>query len=301
METTQKIKEDITFRCPVCGMNVFSYVLTAEDWLVSKEKFDIYVCQYCKLRITHPQPKIEKLSSYYESNNYVSHNEKATGLINRLFILARHFTVQIKVSIVKKYACGKILMDIGAGSGSFVAHAIKKGFEASGVEVNENARLFCQQHYGIELYPPSILKEFQPNKFDALTLWHVLEHISDFEQQIDLYHQLLRKKGVLILALPNFESYDAAYFKENWAAWDVPRHLWHFSPNQIQFLSNNKGFTLEKILPMMLDVYYISMLSFRNMSGKTKILTSIVLSTWWNLLALKSRRFSSLIYVLRKL
>lgn len=298
MENTLENKKTLTFICPVCGTRELSYLLTAEDWLVSHEKFDIYACTNCGLRITYPRPK--NLDNYYKSEDYVSHNEKARGLINMLFIIARSFTLRKKVHIVRKFASGKKLLDVGAGSGSFVAKALKAGYEAIGVEVNHSARRYCKEHHGIELYEPVVLNKMPDEEFDAITLWHVLEHIPDITSQMEIYFKLLRKRGVLILALPNFESYDAAFFKHHWAAWDVPRHLWHFSPAQIALLASRFNFTLEKTLPMPLDAYYISMLGFRNMKGNPQLLRSFLLSTWWNFCSIKTHRFSSLIYILRK-
>jgi len=284
--------------CPLCGSNMIIELFEAKDWLVTQQNFTIYGCKSCDFRFTNPRPADNDLSSYYENEDYVSHSEKATNLINRLFLFVRRFNVEKKIKIVKKYSHGKKLLDYGAGNGYFLFHARKNGFDIFGVEPNKMAREIAKKNYQVDLWELSQIDPSQ--KVDIITLWHVLEHLPDFKTHMRQFQSILNEKGTLILALPNFESHDATYFKEAWAALDVPRHLWHFSPKHIKILAEKFGFYVEKIIPMPFDVYYITMLSFRNKTGKSKLVFSLILGSFWNLKSIFSHRYSSLIYILRK-
>jgi predicted SAM-dependent methyltransferase len=169
----------------------------------------------------------------------------------------------------------------------------------SGIEPDPDARAAAQRLHGIALKTEQSLKEFNAASFSVITLWHVLEHLHDLNDNISSIKRLLKDSGKLIVAVPNHTSYDAQYYKEYWAAYDVPRHLYHFNPDSIGRLFEKHGFVLETTKPMKWDAYYVSMLSEKYKSGSTNYLNSFFRAFVSNARAHHSR-FSSQIYILSK-
>ncbi len=254
--------------CPVCGNDRFNVFLEGKDYFLTSESFSIIQCSTCGFRITDPVPGKEEIGRYYESDEYISHDAKDKNLLNTVYKMARFFTLRSKYRLVKKYAGGSRLMDIGCGTGEFLGFCKGRGYDVSGVEPNPKAREFAARTQAIPVRAEIVFGEEEKGNFDCITMWHVLEHIPDLDKTLGLIRDALRKSGTLILALPNPDSWDAKYYGEHWAAFDLPRHLYHFSSGDVTRLAAKNGFSVRKILPQYLDSFYISLLSENYKRGK---------------------------------
>ena len=249
--------------------------------------------------MTIPKPESEKLSKYYESENYISHTNEANNVVNRLYKLARVFTIREKSNLLQERGKKGRLLDIGCGTGDFLFYNQKKGWETAGVEVNESARKMAESKLKQDLY--SRLSNVDNSKpFSAITLWHVLEHVESLEDTCNIIRSLLSPEGTLLVAVPNYESYDARYYQQYWAAYDLPRHLHHFTKKSMAKLWHKYGMNIESVIPMKLDSYYVSMLSEQYKTGKVNLIKAGIVATKSNMKARASVNYSSLIYVIRK-
>jgi 2-polyprenyl-3-methyl-5-hydroxy-6-metoxy-1,4-benzoquinol methylase len=267
--------------------------LTAKDYLVSGETFDLLYDAERKMLITSPQPSLENLSKYYESNEYISHTDNKKGIINSLYQQVKKRALQSKSSLIYKLNEGEgSLLDIGAGTGDFLKTAKDKGWEINGVEPNENARDLAASK---NIILKKSIEDFTGNTFDVITLWHVLEHLPNLEETIHKIENLLAPGGTLIIAVPNYNSFDSNYYKSHWAAFDVPRHLWHFSQSAMKVIFS-KELSLHKIKPLVFDSFYVSLLSEKNKNGNTNFAKAFFIGLWSNISAWSSKEYSSLIY-----
>lgn len=285
-------------RCPVCHSDNINHIITAKDFLVSSEEFQISSCQECGLRFTNPRPDDSQLAGYYDSNEYISHSDEGSTLVSSLYKIARTFTLQRKRKLIEKLSQNKRLLDVGCGTGHFLDYCQQHDWRINGVEPNELARKQAEAKTNIPIQED--LAEIANTTFEVITLWHVLEHLPNLEQTMNQLKSLLAPSGVLIIALPNFEAYEASVFEEYWAAYDVPRHLYHFNQKAIKHLANNHGLKIARTYPMKLDSFYISLLSNKNKSNSSKYVRSFVTGLLSNVYAYKSKNYSSLIYQIEK-
>jgi 2-polyprenyl-3-methyl-5-hydroxy-6-metoxy-1,4-benzoquinol methylase len=285
--------------CPCCNGKNLAKALSAKDHTVSNEIFEIWHCNTCTARFTQGVPGKDEIGKYYRSEDYISHSDTKKGFINRLYHYVRQRTLKGKRKLIQKQtgiAKGDIL-DIGAGTGAFLETMYNAGWEVTGLEPDETARGNAQKLYGLEFQQPGELFSLQ-KKYDAITLWHVLEHVHDLQEYIQQFKNLLRPKGCLFIAVPNYTSYDAKVYKEFWAAWDVPRHLYHFSPASMTRLLLQHGFQLKEIRPMWYDSFYVSMLSEKYRTGKNNLVRAAWNGYLSNMRTLFNKeRASSVIYV----
>jgi SAM-dependent methyltransferase len=235
------------------------HFLTVKDHSVSKEIFELYHDETLDMLITFPQPDLENLGKYYESEDYISHTDNKRSLFEKAYHFVKNIALKNKLNLInaEQSQKGKIL-DIGAGTGDFLLTAKNDGWETVGVEPSERAKNIAKQK-GISFVDE--ISVLENNSFDVITMWHVLEHVPNLELQIQELKRLLKPTGTLIVAVPNFKSYDAKHYKEFWAAFDVPIHFWHFSKKAIQLLFEKVDMKLEKVLPMKFDSFYVSLLS----------------------------------------
>ncbi len=272
-----------------------SYLKT-RDFSVSQEEFELLWDEKKDLLITDPKPA--SLESYYNSQAYISHTDAEDTFFNRLYQLVKRYTLSRKEALASAYCSEKkTVLDIGSGTGDFLLIARNKGWQIAGVEPNSNARERSKRK-GVQVQ--SDLASLNGKSFQVITLWHVLEHLPDLENAIVAIRQLLDDKGTLIIAVPNFKSYDAKYYREYWAAYDVPRHLWHFSRKAMQQTFEGHGFQVVSTLPMWLDAFYVSMLSERYQKRSLPFLRGMLIGAWSNFKALFSSEWSSQIYILQK-
>lgn len=286
-------------QCPVCGDNEISEKFAVKDFLVSGDEFNISSCKNCGLRFTNPRPDDSELYRYYDSEEYVSHANESNNLVNRLYKIARSFTLKSKRKLIEKYSINKNLLDVGCGTGHFLKQCKNHNWQVTGVEPNSLARNQASQLLSGNVFQE--ISEIPDSRYDVITMWHVLEHLPDLPHTIEKLKKLLHQNGSIIIAVPNYESYEQKMFKENWAAYDVPRHLYHFNKTSIKFLFDKHGLKVVEILPMWLDSFYISLLSNKQKSGKNKFIKSFITGLLSNTYAIKSGNFSSLIYIIRNI
>jgi SAM-dependent methyltransferase len=289
--------------CPLCHASNLDDYIQVSDHFLSGEKFMLIKCRECGLVFTQDHPDEKDAGRYYESENYVSHNDKAGGIAAAVYRIAREFMLKRKYRMIGKEAGlkkGKLL-DIGSGTGHFLAMMKKKGWTVTGIELNEKAREYSKENFGFDVMPGIYDSVRERGPFDVITLWHVLEHFHDPFSYMNEISKLLKKEGILVIALPNSQSSDALYYSEFWAAWDVPRHIWHFTPDVFKQFAEKYGFALKSVKPLPLDVFYISILSERYRKSKIPFIKGLFRGAWLILTgSLTKHKSSSLIYILVK-
>lgn len=286
--------------CPNCGSTNISPVLTAKDHTVSHEDFEIWECKNCSLRFTQNVPEEENIGRYYQSENYISHSDTSKGLINSLYHQVRKRTLVQKRKLIEKTtgkSSGNIL-DVGAGTGAFLNEMKNANWNCTGIEPDKNAREKAAELYNLNLKEAEKLYSLAAQTFDAITLWHVLEHVHQLHKYIEQLKHLLSKDGKLFIAVPNYTSVDAKIYDAFWAAYDVPRHLYHFSPKAMKILLNAHGLKLEKTKPMWFDSVYVSMLSEKYKTGNGRPIRALINGTFSNMKTVVDKtKCSSLIYI----
>lgn len=286
--------------CPNCGNENIFHTISAKDYTVSGEEFEIWECKNCTIRFTQNIPEQENIGRYYQSENYISHSDTKKGLVNNLYHKVRKITLQQKKKLVEsstQKSKGTIL-DLGAGTGAFLNTMKQAGWNSIGIEPDETARARAFQLYEIQLKESQDFFSLINESIDAITLWHVLEHVHKLHQYVEKFRELLKPDGKLFIAVPNYTSEDAKIYGANWAAYDVPRHLYHFSPKAMEILLNAHGLKLENIKPMWFDSVYVSMLSEKYKTGKTNSARAFINGMISNMNSLlNKKRCSSIIYI----
>jgi 2-polyprenyl-3-methyl-5-hydroxy-6-metoxy-1,4-benzoquinol methylase len=273
------------------------FFLTVKDYSVSKETFDLYYDQDLDMLITSPQPSPENLGRYYESNDYISHTDSKRSLFEKAYHFVKGIALKNKLNLINYCSSAKgKLLDIGAGTGDFLLTAKNNGWNTIGVEPNQKAKSIAINK-GIQFSETT--QDLENHSFDVITMWHVLEHVPNLETQIKELKRLVKPNGTIIIAVPNFKSYDANYYGKFWAAFDVPIHFWHFSKTAIHLLFEKENIKLEKVLPMKFDSFYVSLLSEKYKNGKMNYVKAIWIGLLSNWKAKRSSEYSSHIYVLK--
>ncbi|MCX2679056.1 class I SAM-dependent methyltransferase [Galbibacter sp. EGI 63066] len=277
-------------------MNQKTYV-RCKDHLVSSEEFELIKVEPNGLLKTTPVPSEEKISEYYQSENYISHTDSNKTLMDRIYQFVKKISLKRKYKIIKKHHPeSKTLLDIGAGTGDFLTY-VNQFLDGIGIEPGEKARAIAKEKMNkVE----ESFDKVKGKKFDVITMWHVLEHVHDVEKQLQEINGILNENGLLIIAVPNYKSYDAKYYKSHWAAYDVPRHLWHFDQASIKTLVKRQNFNVVKILPLYFDSFYVSLLSEKIKSSKSNFIRAFFIGLLSNIKAIASGEYSSLIYVVKK-
>lgn len=289
--------------CPLCDGKRMKRVMICTDHYASGELFEVCSCEDCGFTFTQGAPVEAEIGRYYETPDYISHSDTRKGAMNAIYHQVRRYMLGRKARLVMKESHRKTgkLLDIGTGTGYFAHTMQQRGWQVEAVEKSPQARAFAYEHFGLEVKEPTALSELTPDTFDVITLWHVMEHLESLNDTWDRLHQLLNDKGTLIVAVPNCSSYDAEHYGADWAAYDVPRHLWHFTPGTIQPLASRHGFIMAARHPMPFDAFYVSMLSEKQLGHSHSFLRGMRVGTmaWLSSLA-KKERSSSMIYVFRK-
>ncbi|SHF27912.1 class I SAM-dependent methyltransferase [Flavisolibacter ginsengisoli] len=288
--------------CPVCGSSDIHPILTAKDHSVSGEDFVIWQCQSCTLRFTQDVPDENSIGPYYQSQDYISHSNTNKGLLNKLYQAVRKFTLGQKSGLVISHTTQKgRILDIGAGIGAFLNEMKQKGWDIEGVEPDYGARQQARNLFAIDLKPTPELNQLPHGSYDAITLWHVLEHVEPLQDYVAQLKKLLTPNGRIFIAVPNYTSLDADLYGNRWAAYDVPRHLYHFTPRSIEVLVEKHGMKIIGRKPMWFDAFYISLLSSKYRTGNTSWLGAGINGIRSNFKALvNKKKASSLIYIISK-
>lgn len=269
--------------------------LTVKDFSVSQETFELYHDTELDMLITYPQPSLENLGKYYENSNYISHTDSKRGLFEKAYHFVKGIALKNKLALINTHQSQKgKLLDIGAGTGDFLITAKNSGWEITGIEPSESAKALAIKK-GVSFVDST--SDLEEQQFDCITMWHVLEHVPDLDFQIKELKRLLKPSGTLIVAVPNFKSYDAFYYQQFWAAYDVPIHFWHFSKHAIQKLFEKECMHLIEVLPMKFDSFYVSLLSEKYKTGNMNFLKAFWIGCKSNWKARGTKEYSSHIYV----
>jgi len=246
--------ETIT-HCPVCRNKDFSPFMVCADHTVTREVFEIVRCSGCGFTFTNPRPQRNEIGRYYESDEYISHSNTSRGIVNFVYQIVRRYTIREKLRLMHVLAHNarpetQNLLDIGCGTGEFLNACHKEGWKVQGIEPSPNAREFAVKRYNLKVGEEEELAKLPDASFDIITLWHVLEHVHDLDKRMNELNRLLASRGAIVIAVPNCRSLDAEIYKEYWAAYDVPRHLYHFTSETMTRLVHNYGMNIVDILPM---------------------------------------------------
>ena len=273
--------------------------LECKDYTVSNEMFTVLIDEESDLLVTTPRPEDDNLSAYYESKDYISHSDSSNSLFDKIYQIVRNYTLRKKIKLVSSFELSeKLILDIGAGTGDFLVQCKKSGWKVEGVEPSKNARDLAENKLGTKL--KTQISELGTEKYDVITMWHVLEHVPNLIDYVSQLNGLLKPKGTLVVAVPNHKSFDAANYGKFWAAYDVPRHLWHFSQKAIQMLFARESMKVIKCLPMKFDSFYVSLLSEKYKMGSMNPFKSFYVGLMSNLKARRTGEYSSLIYIIKK-
>jgi len=290
--------------CPICKGIGFSSFLYCADHSVSHETFPLVRCDTCSFLMTSPRPADTQLAKYYMSEAYTSHIKDGKSVFDSVYLFARSFTLKWKLSLIRRYHSSRNgqLLDFGCGVGEFLKISAKNGWSITGIEPSEVARTNADPAVQPFILPSSTDIQEKSKTFDAITAWHVLEHVPNLNENIAELKGMLQPNGTMFIAVPNHNSWDAKHYAEYWAAYDVPRHLWHFNIQSMTQLLSAHSLTVVSVLPMRLDAYYVSLLSEQYL-GRTPVvrLTNTLINGFRsNYLARKNKEYSSLIYIVKK-
>ena len=270
--------------------------LNCIDYTVSKESYEVMINEDYNMLVTSPVPN--NLEKYYASEDYISHTDSKTSLFDKTYQFVKNYTLKKKLKLINSFNTeDKLILDVGAGTGDFLKVCENGGWKITGVEPSEKARVFAKDK---NIHLLENLSKIENKQFDVITLWHVLEHIPNLTEYIKQLKLLLKPNGVLIIAVPNYKSFDAKHYKEFWAAYDVPRHLWHFSKTSISKIFSLFEMKVEKTLPMKFDSFYVSLLSEKYKTKKSRPIQAFLTGLKSNIKASRSGEYSSLIYIIKK-
>ena len=274
--------------------------LKVKDHSVSGEKFELIENSEYGFLETTPQPPSEKLPEYYKSEDYISHTDSKRNLFEKTYHLVRNISLKKKLKLINSFSSeSKKLLDVGCGTGDFLQMAFQNNWTVLGIEPNEQARDIANKKTNNSVFETGQLIKFEESSFDVITLWHVLEHLPKLEEQIATFKKLLKKQGTLIIAVPNYKSFDAKHYKNFWAAYDVPRHLWHFNKTSISKLVGKQSMKVVKTQPMLFDAFYVSLLSEKYKTGKMNFFKGIWIGLVSNMKSIISKEASSVIYIIK--
>lgn len=304
LEEKRSLKDKVVHtRCPVCHSDSLLQNHISADWLVSGETYPVMRCKRCGFMFTNSYPGEELIGKYYKSEEYISHSNSATGLSGKLYKLARTLMLSRKNKLISGYISypGSTLLDIGCGTGHFVAFMNRQGWNAAGIERDRDAREYAAKINKIEVTGDESVQHLTQSHYDVITLWHVLEHFHDPGTAIRQAAGALKPEGIIVVALPNHASYDADHYGADWAAWDVPRHLWHFNPDSFSLFAESHDLEIVKKASMPFDSFYVSILSEKAKASGL----SLIKGMFWGLISLAAALFnvnrsSSVIYILKK-
>ncbi len=288
-------------QCPVCNNKKFKNWMICTDHSVSNERFNIVSCETCGFLLTNPKPKGNDINKYYQSDNYISHTNKKKGLLSWLYQIIRKKTISSKIKLLKKFKTNGVHLDVGCGTGEFLYACKKNNYKTIGVEPSKLASKKAVKNYNLKISNDVTLASLEDRSIDSVSMWHVLEHIEDINSFIIQLNRILKNNGIVLIAVPNTDSWDCRHYGKYWAAWDVPIHFWHFSKKTITALLEKHGFEIIQKKPMWYDAFYISILSEEYKNGKKNYFISFLIGMTSNIFAIFNKNnTSSTTYVVKK-
>jgi len=289
-------------KCIICCKTNLTEKMTCKDFTVSGEFFKIVSCETCGFRFTNPRPKDEDLQKYYMSSSYISHTNNKKGLFNTLYQTIRLITINRKIKLLKSMRKKGKVLDVGCGTGEFLNKCKRNGYETIGFEPSDVARKQAINNFNLEVMKSNCFEKLENKSISIITMWHVLEHIPDIEKVLFESSRLITDNGIIFIAVPNYLSWDSKYYKNYWAAWDTPIHLWHFSEKTIKLLFKKYHLKLIKTKPMIFDSFYVSLLSEEYKTGSKNYIKSFIIGLLSNIIAIFSKKgHSSNIYIFKKI
>jgi len=288
--------------CPACGSQHLKNPIPCTDHFVSQELFHLSECIDCGFMFTSDAPDAEHIGRYYKSDAYISHSDTKKGLVNQAYHLVRTYMLGNKRRLIARYAKGMKLLDIGCGTGYFLNHMAQHGYQVAGIEVDKDARTYASTHFGLHVEGADVVNtENRTDTYDIITLWHVLEHLYDAPTYLKWIEKALKPDGLLVIAVPNHASLDAAEYGTQWAAYDPPRHLWHFKPGVLDAYIKPFGLSVVEYKGMPFDAWYNSLMSAQYSNKQFPMFHGFVTGLRSNLNSLGfPERSSSVIYVIKK-
>jgi SAM-dependent methyltransferase len=289
--------------CPLCSGPEIVPLLTCIDHLLTGEEFEIWKCSNCGFRFTQEYPEETEAGRYYESEEYISHSDSKKGITDKAYQAVRQFMLRRKLRLIRRMTGlrGGSILDIGSGTGHFLNAMKESGWQTKGIEINTKAREYSISRFNIDVISPEKIDTLADNSFDCITLWHVLEHFHDLSGYMIEIHSLLKPQGICFVALPNNDSYDCRHYGKDWAAYDVPRHLWHFSYSTLSLLARKHRFDIAATHGLPFDVFYISILSEKYKGSRFPVINGVINGLIFSLRTfLNNAGGSSVIYVLTK-
>lgn len=287
-------------KCPWCGSEKTQIHLWLKDEFLTKEDFQIHECKQCGLLFTEPHPTKEKIVEYYKSEEYYSHQENKKGFIPKLYETVKSINLKKKCRMATEGMCSGKVLDIGCGVGDFLHQMEKEGWSGMGAEPSEDAKNIAQRRTNGQIVSPEELPDLPDKSYDLITMWHVLEHVDDLKWEVEQLERLLKQGGRLVLALPNFKSFDAEYYKQYWAGYDVPRHLYHFCRSSIANIFKPTKLKHTKTDKLIWDAYYISYMSEKYQNHAMPLAKGAIRGLQSNWKARKNGQWSSLVYIFEK-
>ena len=288
-------------KCPVCLKSDSEIHIKLKDHFLTKESFNIVKCNSCGFLYTNPRPEENEILKYYKSAEYLSHSKQKVSITSIVYNLVKNYSLKAKHKTIIKYKAKGSILDVGCATGEFLNYLQSKGWHTTGIEPTPEPREFAKQQFNLNVLDTSDFERLSTDYFDVVTMWHVLEHIHRIDYQLDQVLRVIKPDGTLLIALPNHLSWDAERYKEHWAAYDVPRHLYHFSPATFKKLITRLNLIVDDIIPMKFDSFYVSLLSEQYQESGSKYLNAVFNGLRSNSHAKKSSgNYSSLIYILRK-
>lgn len=287
-------------KCPWCGSDKAQINLWLKDEFLSKEDFHICECLSCGLLYTMPRPSKDKIGAYYKSEEYYSHQENKKGFIPKVYEAVKKVNLKYKYKLATYGINQGKLLDIGCGVGDFLHTAEEHEWDCTGVEPSEEAKFIARKRIKANVITSDEMEQIPDVTFDLITMWHVLEHVDDLKWQVDQLERLVKPQGRIVIAVPNYKSYDAQFYKELWAAYDVPRHLSHFNKTTLTKIFKSKGLELIKTEKLIWDAYYISYMSEQYKHHSLPLLKGAFRGLVSNMKARRSGEWSSMVYIFER-
>lgn len=289
-----------TNKCPWCDSERTQIHLWLKDEFLTNEEFQIHECLRCGLLFTEPRPEINKIGEYYKSKEYYSHQENKKGFIPKIYEKVKKINLKHKYNIATKGITTGKMLDIGCGVGDFIHTAEEQGWECVGIEPSEDAKAIARNRINAKILKSKDQEVIPEETFDVITMWHVLEHVDNLKWQVSQLQRLIKNEGRVVIAVPNYKSYDAKYYKDKWAAYDVPRHLNHFNKETIVKIFKANGLELETTDKLRWDAYYIAYMSEQYQHHTFPLIKGAYRGFISNCKARTSTEWSSKIYVFSK-